>query len=83
MTETNQIKEYFDDGFERLLTQQNENHSDNLAQLIKMNERITALEKTMGEWRFAGKVAMWLFLAIGGIITWALKTFGFHIGFKP
>lgn len=84
------IKEYMEDRFDAMIAQQNENHSDNLSQLKEMNSRLSetnnrlnTLEKTIGDWKFGGRLAFWIFISIGGIITWLVNAFGFHIGFKP
>lgn len=77
------LKEYMEGQFDDIRTQQNENHSDNLAQLKEMNIRLSKMEKTIGEWKFGGKLAFWIFVAVGGVVTWFLNVFGIHVGFRP
>ncbi len=84
------LKEYMDDRFEEMIQQQSAHHSDNLAQFKEMNSRLSEtnnrlmiLEKTIGDWKFGGRLAFWLFVAVGGIVTWLINLFGIKIGFKP
>ena len=91
------LKEMIQLGFEKLLKQQNENHSDNLVQMRGMKTEIAGmkveveaakkevadLKQTINTWKSSGRLAFWAFAIIGAIITWVLNTLGIHIGFKP
>jgi hypothetical protein len=47
MSEGKDIKEYIEDGFDKITQQQNANHSSNIAQLQQLNSRMAVVETTL------------------------------------
>lgn len=95
--ELSQLKHLIEDKFteldEKSVQQRSGHHSDLKKQINDMGvsidirmysleEKIASLGTELASWKLGSKIGIAVIVAIGGLITWVLNSFGIKIGIK-
>lgn len=72
------IKEAVEQGIQ----QRSGSHSDLLREIMELKKDMAGLKDTINGWRSGTKLAFWIFVYSGALVTWVLNTTGVRIGIK-
>ena len=67
---------------ERTIQARSASDSDLMREIGSLRKEVAEVKETLEGWRSGTKLAFWIFVGLGGLITWVLNSFGIHFGIK-
>lgn len=82
MPVTDDLQKVLEEAIEKGVQQRSAVNSDILSEIKELRREVGELRDEIDSWKFGGKLAIGLFVAIGALVTWVLNTLGLHLGLK-